>query len=111
VLLGIRVLCLVPMQGIGKTHTELTGYISHVLSGCGAAQVERCVSLLSEAGRLPEAAMLARAYKPSIMSGPIKVRRAPCFSVVTWESGILLFGTHECVTKPNCWEPEAPPHQ
>ncbi|WIA18293.1 hypothetical protein OEZ85_009758 [Tetradesmus obliquus] len=35
-------------------------------------QVDRCVALLSEAGRLPEAAMLARAYMPSAMSGPVK---------------------------------------
>lgn len=36
-------------------------------------QVERCVQLLIESGRLPEAAMLARAYTPSRMGEPVKV--------------------------------------
>eukprot|EP00879_Flechtneria_rotunda_P019952 GHRR01020972.1.p1 GENE.GHRR01020972.1~~GHRR01020972.1.p1 ORF type:complete len:816 (+),score=351.64 GHRR01020972.1:464-2911(+) len=35
-------------------------------------QVDRCVSLLIEAGRLPEAALMARTYTPSRMSGPVK---------------------------------------
>lgn len=39
-------------------------------------QVDRCVDLLMEAGRLPEAALLARAYTPSKMSKPIKVGAA-----------------------------------
>lgn len=37
-------------------------------------QVERCVSLLVESGRLPEAAMMARTYAPSLMAEPVKVR-------------------------------------
>lgn len=37
-------------------------------------QVDRCVSLLMESGRLPEAALFARSYIPSRMKEPIEVR-------------------------------------
>jgi hypothetical protein len=50
------------------------GFVTVIRVSAPVLQVERCVALLSEAGRLPEAAMLARTYKPSIMSGPVKVR-------------------------------------
>jgi hypothetical protein len=33
------------------------------------------VSLLVEGGRLPEAALLARSHAPSLMGGPVAVRR------------------------------------
>ena len=36
-------------------------------------QVERCVSLLMESGRLPEAALFARSYAPSLMKQPLQV--------------------------------------
>lgn len=37
-------------------------------------QTERCVQLLLESGRLPEAAMFARTYLPSKMSAAVQVR-------------------------------------
>lgn len=48
---------------------------SRTLCLCNAAvlQVDRCVSLLMESGRLPEAALFARSYTPSRMKGPIEV--------------------------------------
>jgi hypothetical protein len=36
-------------------------------------QVDRCVSLLLDSGRLPEAALFARSYAPSLMKQPLQV--------------------------------------
>ena len=62
--------------------TAASNYPSRYIPPCPAplpplyAQVDRCVSLLGEAGRLPEAALFARTYAPSRMAVPVQAWKA-----------------------------------